>query len=201
MERYKEALADFNKAIELKPDYAWAIARRGDVYQALKRYKEAVLDYQRAIHLEPDNPLHHNNLGGVYLEWRRLDDAKREFEKRVEMRLEDALNAYICLGLIAYYQGDMDGAKQQFEQALRIWDTAWEHQLQTPAALLENKAIALLCLGQSEAALQTLKEAKAWWRREDTVDFDRYELLSEAPQTPEGLDKVVAFLQQIASER
>jgi len=197
----EEALADFNRAVELKPDDAWAIARRGDVCQALKRYQAAESDYQYAIQLEPDNAFHHNDLGAVYLEWRRLDDAKREFERRVEMRPEDALNAYVCLGLIAYHQGDLDEARQQFEQALRVWDTAWEQQLQPPAALLENKALALLCLGQREAALETLKEAKAQWRREDTVDFDCYELLSDVPHIPEGLDEMVAILRQIASER
>jgi tetratricopeptide (TPR) repeat protein len=193
-------LTDLNRSIELQPDYTWAIAGRGDVYQVLKHYEEAESDYQRAIQLEPDNAPYHNNLGEVYLEWRRLDDAKREFEKRVQMRPENALNGYVSLGLIACYQGNADEARQQFEQALLIWNMAWEQQLQTPAALLENKAIALLCLGQREAALQALKEAKVQLRREDVVDFDRYELLSGAPQVPEGLDQVVATLQQIASD-
>ena len=34
MGRYEEALADFNRAIELDPDDAWAIGSRGQTYQA-----------------------------------------------------------------------------------------------------------------------------------------------------------------------
>src|SRR5258708_11799348 len=41
--RYDEALADFNRAIELNPGYTSAIASRGQVYQAMQRYEEALV--------------------------------------------------------------------------------------------------------------------------------------------------------------
>jgi tetratricopeptide (TPR) repeat protein len=46
MERYEEALADFNRAIELDPDLDWAIADRGETFRAMGGY-EALPDFSR----------------------------------------------------------------------------------------------------------------------------------------------------------
>jgi tetratricopeptide (TPR) repeat protein len=54
MDRYEEALADFNRAIDLNPSHAWAIASRGQTYQAMDRYEEALADFNRAIDLNPN---------------------------------------------------------------------------------------------------------------------------------------------------
>ncbi|WP_392481179.1 tetratricopeptide repeat protein [Nostoc sp. C110] len=53
MERYSEALEDFDRAIELDPKYDWAIASRGQTYRSMKRYVEALKDFDRAIELDP----------------------------------------------------------------------------------------------------------------------------------------------------
>jgi len=55
MKRYDDALADLNRAIELNPEYAWAIAHRGRTYQAMKRYDDALADLNRAIELDPSD--------------------------------------------------------------------------------------------------------------------------------------------------
>ena len=54
MERYPEALEDFDRAIELNPKLNWAIARRGQTYLMLKLYNEALADLNRAINLDSD---------------------------------------------------------------------------------------------------------------------------------------------------
>ena len=53
MERYGEALADLDRAIELDPGHAWAIANRGYTYRRMERYEEALADLSRAIELDP----------------------------------------------------------------------------------------------------------------------------------------------------
>ncbi|MBC7252278.1 MAG: tetratricopeptide repeat protein, partial [Anaerolineae bacterium] len=54
MEKYDEALADLNRAVELRPDLAWAIALRGETYRLMGKYDEALADFNRAIELQPD---------------------------------------------------------------------------------------------------------------------------------------------------
>jgi tetratricopeptide (TPR) repeat protein len=53
MERYDQALADYDRAIELDPDLDWVIADRGDTFRAMGRYDEALADFNRAIELDP----------------------------------------------------------------------------------------------------------------------------------------------------
>lgn len=53
--RYKEALADYDKAIEFNlPKYGLAYSNRGSVYLHYKQYEEAFKDFKKAIELEPE---------------------------------------------------------------------------------------------------------------------------------------------------
>ena len=51
LKELEEALADLNRCIELKSDYAWAYYTRGQVLQELERYEEAKADYDKANEL------------------------------------------------------------------------------------------------------------------------------------------------------
>jgi tetratricopeptide (TPR) repeat protein len=53
--RYEDALANFDRALELRPDYARAWHVRGQTLAELGRYFEAVASYMTALKLEPTN--------------------------------------------------------------------------------------------------------------------------------------------------
>src|SRR2546421_8769784 len=53
MGSYLEALTDFNRAIELRPDIDWAVAERGETYRLMGRYEEALADFNQALELNP----------------------------------------------------------------------------------------------------------------------------------------------------
>jgi len=53
MDCVDEALAEFNRAIELDPSDASYYAARGQAYQAMGRNEEALADYDRAVELDP----------------------------------------------------------------------------------------------------------------------------------------------------
>ena len=50
--RYDEAIADYNRAIELKPDYAKAYRNRALAYRAIGKPDKAKADKARADELE-----------------------------------------------------------------------------------------------------------------------------------------------------
>ena len=52
--QYSEAIEDFTKAIELKPDYAEAYYLRGLAYHRQGEYEHAIEDFTKAIELKPD---------------------------------------------------------------------------------------------------------------------------------------------------
>jgi cytochrome c-type biogenesis protein CcmH/NrfG len=64
---YDRAIADYNTAIRLKPDYAEAYNDRGFAYYLRGDAERAIADYTRAIALRPDYPKAYNSRGVVYM--------------------------------------------------------------------------------------------------------------------------------------
>src|SRR3974377_2046758 len=54
LKRQEQALASYDKAIALKPDYAEAHSNRGNALQELKRFDDALSSYDQGIALKPD---------------------------------------------------------------------------------------------------------------------------------------------------
>ena len=54
LKRPAEALASYDKAIALKPDFAATHYNRGNALMEIKRLDQAVASYDKAIALEPD---------------------------------------------------------------------------------------------------------------------------------------------------
>ena len=135
-------------------------------------------------------------MGDEYIQVGRLEKAREEFQARVRLSPDDALDAYVNLGILAQVQGDTQKARANWSQALAIWENAWRMRLQTPAGLLENKALALLGQGETEVALKTLQEALENLYPGDIIELNRYMLLAQAPDPPGGLDKMLSLLRQ-----
>ena len=64
LKRPADALASYDRAITLKPDYAEA--------HDMKRLEEAVASYDKAIALKPDDTMAHNNRGFALLDLNKL---------------------------------------------------------------------------------------------------------------------------------
>lgn len=53
-EQDEDAIAAYNKAIKIKPDYVNAWLRKGDAYYRLKNYSEAIKAYHKVIEFNPE---------------------------------------------------------------------------------------------------------------------------------------------------
>ena len=58
---YDKAIADFNRAIRLNPNYALAYYKRGNAWRDKKQYDKALADYTEAIRLDPKDADAANN--------------------------------------------------------------------------------------------------------------------------------------------
>ncbi|WP_143288267.1 CHAT domain-containing protein, partial [Calothrix rhizosoleniae] len=54
LEKYEEAIASYDKAVEIKPDYDTAWNNRGSALFYLRRYEEAIASYDKAVEIKPD---------------------------------------------------------------------------------------------------------------------------------------------------
>ena len=93
-EDYLAALADFNSAIELSPEYAVAYFNRGSTYYMLKRPDKALADYTRVIELRPGDSSAYFCRGDTYLALQQSDAGR--FRPRHRTRPRG------CLGILRY---------------------------------------------------------------------------------------------------
>lgn len=87
--RLEEALEAYDSAIALKPDYAWAWARRGRTLRVLGRYNEALECYDRALEIQPQYAFAWNGKGIVLERMGRLEQSLACYEKAAEINPTD----------------------------------------------------------------------------------------------------------------
>jgi len=84
------AIADFTKAIKLKPDDAKAYNNRGLAYDEKGLYDQAIADYTEAIKLKQDVAVAYNNRGLAYSGTMLYDQAVADYTKAIELKPDDA---------------------------------------------------------------------------------------------------------------
>lgn len=80
LKRKKDALKDFDRAVELDSQYSYRYACRAFAKDALGDLEGAIADYRIAIKLDPDDAIAHNNLGLLEEKSGNKNNAKRHFE-------------------------------------------------------------------------------------------------------------------------
>jgi Flp pilus assembly protein TadD len=120
---YKEevdrAIADYDRAIELEPDYALAYNNRGVAYDDKGEVDRAIADYDRAIELKPDYAAAYNNRGVAYIHKGEVDRAIADFDRAIELEPDYAL-AYYNRGVAYLLKGEVDRAIADFDRAIEL---------------------------------------------------------------------------------
>ena len=117
-----EAIAEYEKAVRLKPDYALAHGNLGyALSQVPGRMNDAIAQYQEALRLDPGLVEAHNNLGNAWSKTPgRLGDAMAEFEEALRLK-PDYATAHANLGNVFFESpGRLNEAIAQFREALRL---------------------------------------------------------------------------------
>ncbi|MDD5038913.1 MAG: tetratricopeptide repeat protein [Dehalococcoidales bacterium] len=83
--KYDEAIASYNKAIEIDPNYTNAFISRGYAYLKTEQYEHAITDYTKAIRLDPKSAVAYNGRGAAYLYTKRYNSAALDFTRAFEI--------------------------------------------------------------------------------------------------------------------
>jgi tetratricopeptide (TPR) repeat protein len=148
----EDALASFDRALDLQPEHAEVLANRGAALHELKRFEEALAGFDRALALRPDLAEAHSNRGNTLRELGRFAEAIASYDRALALRPRYA-EALSNRG-VTLHRG------QRFEEALASFDRALGLRPDYPEAL-SNRGNVLRNLGRAEEALASYDRALA----------------------------------------
>ncbi|MFZ0693638.1 MAG: tetratricopeptide repeat-containing glycosyltransferase family protein, partial [Alphaproteobacteria bacterium] len=148
----EEALASYDRALAIRPDYADALYSRGITLCDLKRPEEALASYDRALAIRPDHAEALNNRGITLCDLKRPEEALASFDRALAIGPDhaEALNNRGNALLDLKRPGD---ALLSFDRALAIGPDY--------AEALNNRGIALRDLNRLDDALASHDRALA----------------------------------------
>ena len=156
------ALASFDRAIALRPDYVEALTNRGNTLHELERFDEALTNYERALAVRPDSVVVLYNRGNTLHALGRFDEALASHDRALALQPNhpQALSnrgATLCM-------------LKRFEEALESYDRALAVR-PNHAELLANRANTL-------SEIRRFDEAVAGYDRALALRPDHAEALS-----------------------
>jgi len=114
-----EAIAAYQKVLELNRGAAGALVNLGTIYYRLRKFEDAEKHYREAIEADPANPLAQFNLGNLNDEQGRLDEALVHYRRALELNPHYA-DAHFNLALLCERQGDGLKAVHHWKTYLKL---------------------------------------------------------------------------------
>jgi len=145
-----EAIVNFQKALEIKPDYAEAHSNLGVALFQKGQVDEAIVQYQEALEIKPNYAKAHSNLGVALSQKGQVDEAIVQYQGALELNPNDA-DAYTNLGVALLKKGQVDEAMVQYQKALEINPNYAEAH--------SNLGVVLFQKGEVDEAIAQFQEA------------------------------------------
>jgi len=118
-QKYELALSDWNKAIDINPNFADAYYNRGLLYSDQQKYELALADYNKAINLNPNFADAYNNRGNLYKNLQKYELALSDYSKAIDINPNFA-DAYYNRGLLYQDLQKYDLALSDYNKAIDI---------------------------------------------------------------------------------
>ena len=119
IENYSLALEDYNKVIELTPDYPGHYLDRGLTMFALERYEEAVADYDKFIHQNANEMLAYHNRGLAKDRLGQYKEAISDYNEAIRLD-PDYASSYNERGFTKDKLGQHFAAIADFDTAIQL---------------------------------------------------------------------------------
>jgi tetratricopeptide (TPR) repeat protein len=150
--RLDDALAAYQEAVDLNPDWGWSGGNLS-LSNALRekgRLDEAIAQAREALRITKDHPGAHLTLGFALQEKGRLDEAIAEYREAIRLA-KDYAEAHSNLGNTLTMKGQLDDAIAELREAIRLKPNLFEAH--------SNLGNALLAKGQLDEAIAKYQEA------------------------------------------
>jgi tetratricopeptide (TPR) repeat protein len=180
LQRYQEALATYEKAVDIKPDYPQALYGQGKALFQLKKYQESLIAYDQAIQIQPNYLEAWTNRGFVLVRLKRYSEAIATVDKALQLKNDEPQ--------IWQLKGDIFIKISQYNDAIKAYEQAINFQADNPE-LWYKKGLAFQNLKQYEEAITAYKKTvelkpdheSAWYNLGNClVNLNRYEFALQA---------------------
>lgn len=148
--KLEEAIAAYNKAVLIKPDFAEAHTNRGNALKDLGRLDEAVANYGKAIQLKPDFAGAYYGRGNALKDLGQLEEAIQNYDKAIQLK-PDFAEAYSNRGAALNVLSRVDEAVVSCDRAIQLKPDSAEAHF--------NRGIALKELGRFRLAMASCQKA------------------------------------------
>lgn len=132
LERYQEAVAKYQQAIELAPGNSLYHSNLGWTYFQMQEYDRAGAAFQRAVELDPGDAADYNMWGRVLYEQGKYREAAEKHQRAVDLSPDSALYRY-NLGVDYYQLQETEKAVAELEKAAALAARAGDADLQQDA--------------------------------------------------------------------
>ncbi|MBI4929136.1 MAG: tetratricopeptide repeat protein [Bacteroidetes bacterium] len=123
LNEYKKAIIDFNKSIEMRPEYDRAYTNRGAIRVILGDYNGAIEDFNQTIKHNPHDTTALFNRGNAKAYIRDFKGAIEDYNKTIEYGKID-FEAINWRGKAKFYSGDFQNAIKDFNSCIVMGDTS-----------------------------------------------------------------------------
>ncbi|MEM6446885.1 MAG: tetratricopeptide repeat protein [Cyanobacteria bacterium P01_D01_bin.123] len=147
--RYPNALAAYDRALNIDPNFAMAWSRRGDALVQLKRYREAIDSYNGSLAINPYDEVVLNNLATILGRMKRYKAAIANYDKLLDLDPDDAL--------AWHNRGVRLAQTERWKQALSSLNQAIRNDPDNEQSWLARGYV-LQALGRSKSAIASFKQ-------------------------------------------
>ncbi len=109
------ALALFERAVAIDPNFHFAWNRLGIALNNLQRYDEAIAAYERAVAIDPNNRFAWYGLGNALNDVQRYDEAIEKFDRALQITKDQFWQAWFNRGW-AFFES------HRYDLAIQNWD-------------------------------------------------------------------------------
>lgn len=118
---YDEAMIEFNKAIQVNPNYSDAYSGRGYVFSEMGKLEQTISEFSKAIQINPSLVLIYVRRGFCFGQKRDFDQAISDFSKAIQIGPDNS-NVYGLRANSYCLKGDYENGLRDMNKAIALGD-------------------------------------------------------------------------------